>query len=180
MTFEAPALDVAFPNVGPGPDPLRLADFADAVEPTDPKTTDEPDTAHEAVVVLLQRDHHCGKCRRQVRAIADRYDEFRDRSAEVVSIVPEPRPKAQAWQDAYDLPFPLCADPEKTAGERFDQPIRFGPLGRLSDLIGRMPAAIVLDVREPDDVRVAHAHRGDSTLDRPEVDDLLEAVADLD
>ncbi|MCU4742292.1 peroxiredoxin family protein [Halobacteria archaeon AArc-m2/3/4] len=180
MTLETRALDVTLANVGPGPDPLRLGELADAVAPADPQTTDEPDPAHESVVVLLHRDHHCGKCRRQIRAVADRYDEFRDHGAEVVSIVPEPRGKAQEWQDAYDLPFPLCADPEKTVGERFGQPVRFGLLGQFSDLVGRMPAAIVLDVRDPDEIRIAHAHRGDSTLDRPEVDDLLEAVAGLE
>lgn len=170
-------VDFVLPNVGPGPDPLRLSDLADAVEPADPTTGDGADPAYDAVVVLLQRDHHCGNCRRQVRAVADRYDEFRDRRAEVVSVVPEPRETVESWQASYELPFPLCADPETVAAETFEQPVRFGPLGRLSDLLGRMPAAIVLDARDPGDVAVAYVHRGASTWDRPDVDDLL---AELD
>lgn len=174
------ALDAAFPNVGPGPDPLRLAELTAAAEPADPKTTDRLDPAHDAIVLLLQRDYHCGKCRRQVRAVADRYEEFRDRGATVVSIVPEPRDRVAEWQDAYDLPYPLCADPEKAAGRAFDQPVRFGPLGRHSDLLGRMPTAVVLDVHEPGDARVAHVHRGHSTLDRPTIDELLADVDELE
>ncbi len=161
--------ELSLPNVGPGPDPLSVSALvADAEEPLD------------AVVFLLQRDHHCGNCRRQVQAVADRYPEFRERRAEVVSIVPEPRERVASWQESYDLPYPLCADPSTTAGEAFDQPVRLGPLGRLSDLLGRMPAAIVLDVREPEAVEVAYTHRGNSTWDRPEIDELLAAVEGLE
>lgn len=166
------ALDVALENVGPGPDPLRIADLTAAVEPTDPKAGEE-DTAHDVVVLSLQRDHHCGNCRRQLRGFAERYDEFRDRGAEVVSIVPEPRDRVAEWQADYELPFPLCADPEATAGTALDQPVRFGPLGQLSDYLGRMPTTLVLSVREPGDLRVVAAYRGRNRWDRPTVEGLL-------
>ncbi len=161
--------EFSLPNVGPGPDPLSISALVAAAE--------EP---LDAVVLLLQRDHLCGNCRRQVQAVADRYPEFRERHAEVVSIVPESRERVATWQESYQLPYPLCADPSTAAGEAFDQPVRLGPLGRLSDLLGRMPAAIVLDVRDPEAVAVAYAHRGRSTWDRPEIDELLAAIAALE
>ncbi|NGM68725.1 peroxiredoxin family protein [Natronolimnobius sp. AArcel1] len=181
---------VALANVGPGPDTLTLAELADPVEPVDPTTTEEPDPAYEAVVVLLHRDHHCGQCRRQVRAVADRYDEFRDRGCQVVSIVPEPRERVEEWQETYDLPFPICADPDAVAGEAFDQPVRLGTLGEYFDFVGRMPAALVFNVRSDDVARLGApdqdsseaqltltaSHRGRTTMDRPDIDDLLATV----
>ena len=151
--MSAPAFELA--NVGPGPDPLSLSDLAEEVD---------------AVVVLLQRDHYCTNCRKQVRSVTDRYDAFRERNAEVVSIVPEPRERVAEWQDAYDLPFPLLADPDATAGEAYDQSVRFGFLGDLFDFVGRMPEAAIVDLRgEP---TVAWSHAGTSTFDRPSIDDL--------
>jgi len=149
----------ALPNVGPGPDPCSVPDLA---------------ADNDAVLLLLQRDDRCVNCREQVQAVADRYDEFERRDCEVVSVVPEPRETVAAWQDRYALPYPLLADPDATWGEEYDQPVRFGPLGRWSDFLGRMPEAVVLNCR--DVPRVAWTHRGRSTFDRPDVDDLLAAV----
>ncbi|ELY55031.1 peroxiredoxin family protein [Natronolimnohabitans innermongolicus] len=176
MSGETRASEVTLPNVGPGPDPLTLGELIDPVAPADPTTTEDAEPAHDAVLLLLHRDHHAGQCRRQVRAVADRYDEFRERGCQVVSVVPEPRERVGEWQDRYDLPFPLCADPDATAGEAFEQPVRLGPIGRHFDLIGRMPTAIVLAVDEDGDLSVVDAHRGRSNMDRPEIDDLLTAV----
>lgn len=152
-------VDTALPNVGPGPDPCSIPDLA---------------ADHDAVLLTLQRDDNCINCRKQVQALAERYDEFRERNCEVVSVLPEPRETAAEWQDRYDLPYPLLADPDATWGEAYDQPVRFGPLGRFSDFLGRMPEAVVFDCRaEP---RIAWTHRGRSTFDRPSIDDLLAAV----
>ena len=189
MTADAVrAARVPLPNVGPGPDTLTLAELAAPVEPADPTTTADPDPAYEAILVLLHRDHHCGQCRRQVRAVADRYDEFRERGCQVVSIVPEPRERVAEWQERYELPYPICADPEAVAGDALDQPVRLGALGRQFDFVGRMPAAIVLDVEDDlhaadasedagaPHISIAASHRGRTTMDRPEIDALLADV----
>ncbi|MXV62975.1 redoxin domain-containing protein [Natronorubrum sp. JWXQ-INN-674] len=168
--------EVTLPNVGPGPDPLTLAELAAPVAPADPTTTDDVEPAHDAILLLLHRDHHAGQCRRQVRAVADRYEEFRERGCQVVSVVPEPRERVRRWQERYDLPYPLCADPETDAGEAFDQPVRLGTLGEHFDVIGRMPAAIVLDIDDDGDISVVATYRGQTNLDRPEIDELLAAV----
>jgi len=153
------ALDFSLPNVGPGPDPLSLSALA---------------VDNDFVVLLFQRDEYCTNCRKQVRAVAERYDEFRERRTEVVSILPEPREAAANWQQRYDLPYPLCADPDASVGDAYDQPVRFGFLGKWSDFLGRMPVVVLIDVRaEP---AVVWSYRGSSTFDRPEIDEILATI----
>jgi peroxiredoxin Q/BCP len=148
-------LSFELPNGGSGPDPLRL----DQVEA-------------KFVVLLFQRDHHCGNCQDQVTAVADRYAEFREQNAVVVSVLPEPKERAAEWADSYDLPFPVLADPNSTTADRFGQPVRFGILGQLHDLIGRMPLALIID-RRHDEPRLVYSYVGDAPGDRPTVGSLL-------
>ncbi|MFD1527167.1 peroxiredoxin family protein, partial [Halolamina salina] len=146
------------PNVGPGPDPLSLAEL-------------EADFA----VLLLHRDFYCSECRQQVRRVKKRYDEFEARDAEIVSVLPEDRETAAEWQKQYHLPFPVVADPDTELGDRYEQPTRFGLLGKLHDVIGRMPAVVLLDLRFSDPIET-YAHRGDSRTDRPRIDEILDAI----
>jgi len=148
------------PNVGAGPDPLSFDALAED---------------NEFVLLLLQRDYHCTNCRSQVQAMATHYDEFADRNTEVVSVVPEPAERVADWQAEYDLPYPLCADPDKRVSEAYDQPVRFGVLGALSDFLGRMPKAVILDCRDADP-EVVYTHEGSSTWDRPEMAELFGAI----
>lgn len=159
MAEEAP--DVTLRNVATGPDPFSLSALPETVA---------------FVVLFLQRDHYCTKCRAQVRRVADRADEFRARDAEPAAVVPEPLDRVESWQASYDPPYPLLADPDADAGAAYDQPVRFGPLGRLSDFVGRMPEAAIVD-RRGDTLILASVHRGSTTGDRPSIDDLL---AELD
>ena len=153
--------EFSLPNVGPGPDPLSLSDL-------------ETDSA----VLFFQRDFYCTNCRKQVQALADRYDAFRDRDAEVISILPEPREQAGNWQDRYDLPFPLLSDPDAAVGDAYDQPVRFGLLGKLSDFLGRMPEVVVVDLRG-DEPELTWAYRGSSTFDRPDLEEVLSVLPGL-
>lgn len=149
------AIEFELPNVGAGPDPFV------------PSETDA-----DALVLLFLRDYHCPKCRAQVDAVVDRYDEFETRNVEVAAVLPEPRDRAVEW--APDgLPYPLLADADAAVGDAFDQPVRFGVLGKLHDFVGRMPAAAVLD---PWTGEITYRHEGDSPGDRPSVDELLAAV----
>ena len=157
--------DFELENVGAGPDPFSMSAAA---------RSDDVD----AIVLLFQRDYHCGNCRKQVAAVADRYGEFQALNALVVSILPESRDRAQSWQEAYDLPYPLLADPSTAVSDEFDQPVRFGVLGSLHDLVGRMPVAMVLDARDGAPTP-AYTYEGKMPADRPSIDDLLEAVGDV-
>jgi len=145
----APAFELA--NVGPGPDPCSLSALA---------------SEHAFVLVLLQRDHYCTNCRQQVQQVASRYHEFASRDAEVTSVVPEPREKVEEWQDAYDLPYPLLADP--------DVPLSFS-LVRTADVVTaaddpmRISADLVSLVE-----RATHVEMYTSVL----LPDVVDAVAD--
>ena len=148
------------PNVGAGSDTYSLTDaFDDA----------------DRVVVLLQRDYHCHKCRQQTKDVAERYEEFAERGAEVVVVLPDSPEKARGWAEKMKLPFPLLADEEATVGDEYGQEVRFGPIGRLHDFVGRMPVALVL-TKDGDGISVVYEHNGDSYGDRPSVDELLEHV----
>lgn len=155
--------DFSLPNVATGPDPFSMAALGDDVA---------------FVVIYFQRDHYCTNCRKQVRELGERVDDFHERDAEVVSIVPEPVERVAEWQDRYDLRYPLLADADAEVGEAYDQPVRFGVLGRFSDFFGRMPAVVVID-RRTDPQTIAHVHRGSSTFDRPDVDEILGVLDDL-
>ena len=158
-TSTEPVPEFELTNVAAGPDPFSLSAVAA-----------DPDV--DALVLLFQRDHHCGNCRKQVQAIADRYDEFEAMNATVVSILPEPAERARSWQESYDLPFPLLADPTTDVSDAYDQPVRFGILGSLHDLVGRMPVAMILDTRSGEPV-VGYTYEGRMPADRPDIDELL-------
>lgn len=151
------------PNVGAGPDPLSLDHLVS-----------DPDT--HVIILLLQRDYHCRNCRKQVTDVTDHYNDFRNLHTTVVSILPEPVERAAEWQRSYDLPFPLVADPEASVVAEYDQPVRFGLLGQVSDFFGRMPEAVVITAKG--NPRVVSLRRGRTTWDRPDATDLLEMVSD--
>jgi peroxiredoxin Q/BCP len=151
------AAEFSLPNAGSGPDPFSIAAL---------------DDEYEFVVLFFQRDHYCTNCRSQVQALAEQIDAFHDRGSEIVSIVPEPTDRVEEWQLQYELPYPLLADPDTEVGEAYDQPVRFGILGDLSDFIGRMPEVVIVD-RRGDSPEITYTHRGRSTFDRPDVNELL-------
>jgi len=149
-------------NAGVGPDPLTLADLQGSAD---------------FAILLLLRDSHCPKCRAQVTRVAEQADLAQQRGAAVVPVLPNRYEKATAWQERYDLPFPLLADPAGDLGDGYDQPRRFGALGRLPDLIGRMPKAVVLDLRtEP---TIVDTYEGTTPGDRPELSRLFDAIDEL-
>ena len=149
--------DFSLPNVAAGPNPFSLSALGEEVE---------------FVILFLQRDHYCTNCRKQVQQLADHVEAFHERNAEIVSIVPEPLERVESWQASYDLPYPLLADPDAEVGEAYDQPVRFGLLGRFSDFFGRMPEVVIID-RRGSEPEIAYVHQGRSTFDRPDIGDLL-------
>jgi len=149
-------------NAAVGPDPLSLSGIAEAVD---------------FAILLLLRDYHCPKCKKQVQEVAEAAEDLDRRDTAVVAILPDSYEKAQDWQEKFDLPFPLLADPGKEVGEKYDQGTRFGALGQLHDVIGRLPKAVVMDLRgEPE---VVHTHEGENPADRPDIEDLLDVVDDI-
>ena len=155
--------DFSLPNVAAGPNPFLLSALGEEVD---------------VVVLFFQRDHYCTNCRKQVQQLANHVEAFHERNAEIVSIVPEPLERVESWQASYDLPYPLLADPDAEVGEAYDQPVRFGMLGRFSDFFGRMPEVVIID-RRGSDPEIAYVHQGRSTFDRPDIEDLLDELDGL-
>lgn len=135
----------------------------------------ESSEEYDYIVLLFQRDYFCTNCRTQVQKVEDRYDEFQERNVQVVSILPENLSRAKDWEDNYNLSYPVVADKDSNISDRFDQPIRFGPLGSLHDLLGRMPLTVILDA-QGDELEVVFREAGSNPSDRPSVDDLLDEV----
>ncbi|WP_018256127.1 peroxiredoxin family protein [Halomicrobium katesii] len=157
------APDFELPNVGVGPDPLSLDRVIERVD---------------FAVLLLLRDYHCPKCKQQVQQIAEAAKQFAELNAVVLPILPEPVERARKWQSQFDLPFPLLADPDKQIGEAYDQPTRFGKLGRVHDMIGRMPESVILDTRG-DEAEIVYTYAGGSPGDRPEIETLVDEIDQL-
>lgn len=159
------ALDFELPNVGVGPDPLSLADVTDA---------------SDFAVLLFLRDYHCPKCKAQVSEISEHARRFNELKTAVLPILPEPRERAADWRDTVveEFPFPLLADGEKRVADQYDQPTRYGPVGALHDLLGRLPQAVVLDTRG-ENAEVIFTHRGDAIDDRPAAEELIGTVEDV-
>jgi peroxiredoxin Q/BCP len=149
-------------NAGVGPDPLSLSTVAEKAD---------------FAIVLLLRDYHCPKCKAQIQRVADKAEQLDRRDTAVLPILPNSYERAEDWQDRYDLPFPLLADPSKDVSDEYDQQRRFGVLGQLHDVIGLMPKSLVLDLR--DDPQIVETHQGRTPGDRPALETLLESVDDL-
>lgn len=148
--------DIGLRNAGPGPDPFKLDDVEERY-----------------IAVFLQRDYFCSQCRSQVQELAARYEAFQELDCAVVSILPEPIERCEQWVQNYNLPFPVLADPEAETADGFGQTVRFGLLGRFSDLLGRMPKVTVIDTEEG---TIVYDHSGSSTFDRPPIEEVLDAV----
>lgn len=162
MSDQPVAPDFELPNVGPGPDPCSLAAL----------TAD-----NDFLVLYFQRDHLCTNCRKQVKDVKERFESFQSRDALPVSILPETRGKGEQWQEKYDLPYPLLVDPWTDTPQAYEQPVRFGFIGDVSDFLGRMPRVVVIDARGPEP-RIVWTHSGRSTFDRPSSRDVLTAIDD--
>lgn len=165
MSSSAPGSEVVapsfeLPNVGVGPDPLSLDRIVDTVD---------------FAVLLLLRDYHCPKCKHQVQTLAEEARQFAELNAVALPILPEPVDRATEWQSQFDLPFPLLADPEKAIADKYDQPTRYGKLGQLHDMLGRLPESVVLDTRGGE-AEVVYTYEGESAGDRPEVETLIDEI----
>lgn len=125
-----------------------------------------------SLVVLFQRDYYCGNCRDQVADVADRIEEFRELDALPVSVLPESVDRTREWQAKVELPYPVLADPGGAVGDEYDQPSRFGVLGNVFDLVGRMPLAVVVRLDETGPT-VTTTYPGSTPSDRPDINELV-------
>lgn len=158
-------LSFELPNVGVGPDPLSVADLVSDVD--------------FAVMVFL-RDYHCPHCQEQVNSLSQAASDFNQHNTAVVPVLPESRERAAKWRDSFDrpFPFPLLADAHNRVADQYNQPTRYGIVGQIHDILGRLPKTVILDTRG-DEAEVVYTHSGKGVTDRPDIEDLLATVRDL-
>lgn len=162
MSGTQPATDFELPNVGPGPDPCSLATLAE----------------NEAFVVLcFHHDHDCADCRSQAKRAGERYAAFRARDAVAVSILPEPRERAEEWQERFELPHPLLVDSDATTSDDYGQPTRLTFLDELP-IFGRLPAVVVVDARGSTP-EIGWTYRGRSSWDHASMTTVLDGLDEL-
>jgi len=149
-------------NVGPGPDPCSLSALANG---------------NDFLALYLVHDDDCGDCRTSVKRVGDRYAAFRARDAVPVALLPESREATAEWLRA-SLPYPLLADPDGATAEAYGQRIRLEAVRDWASLFGRLPDAVVVDVRDHEP-ELAWAYRGKSTKDHPSTRDVLDAIDDI-
>ena len=148
------------PNVGAGPDPCSLSALA---------------REYDFLALYFMRDHECPACRKQVQRTRDRVDGFRARDAVAVPVLPHARETARAWQEEFEVPFPLLADPDSTVADGYGQPVRLAFASDLAGVFGRIPTVSVVDARGPDP-RVVWTDTGKALGDRPTTGEVLAAV----
>ena len=154
----APAFEA--PNVGGGPDPCSLSALA---------------REYDFLAFYFMRDHECSACRTQAQRTRDRVDGFRARDAVPVVVLPHSRETAQAWQDEFELPFPLVADADSTVASDYGQPVRLAFASDWADVFGRIPKVSVVDARGPEP-RIAWTYTGKVVEDRPTTNEVLSGV----
>lgn len=163
MSGSQPAPEFELPNVGPGPDPCTLSALA---------------AGESFVVLLFQHDRDCAECRSQAKRAGERFQALRARDAVAVSVLPGAREDAEEWQERFELPHPLLADPDASAGDDYGQPDRLGFLGEYLPVFGRLPAVAIVDARGPEP-EIGWTYRGKSTWDHASMATVLDAIDDL-
>lgn len=96
------------------------------------------------------------------------YEEFRERSAEILVVGPEgPKAFSNYWE-THGLPFVGLPDPEHRVLKLYGQEVRLFKLGR-------MPAQVVIDRAGS----VRYVHYGHSMRDIPPNEEILEILDQL-
>jgi len=72
------------------------------------------------VLAVLLGSHYCPTSRELVKRLAAGHARFRDRATAVAVVLPDVRERASLWDEQYDLPFPLLADPGEDGFDALD------------------------------------------------------------
>lgn len=155
--------------------PVRLGDLID--RPT---------------VIDLVRYYGCAPCRRQLMALADRYDAIRERGGGVLGVGPRAAYQARLLMERGRVPFPLLLDPDHAVGAavglgrqslrrwifdlrawwRWLRALLRSGQGMVSGGWWELPAILVIDA----ECVVRWSYLGRSMGDYPPVEETLEAL----
>ena len=96
------------------------------------------------------------------------YQEFVNRSTEIIAIGPEDVKSFADWWHNKHMPFTGIADPEHIIAKMYGQQVKLLKLGR-------MPALLVVDRQG----RIRYRHYGESMSDIPSDKDILSLLDEL-
>ena len=71
------------------------------------------------VIYFYPKDDTPG-CTRQACELRDAFSEFRERGAVILGVSPDDEESHARFRDKFSLPFPLLADPDKSAALAYD------------------------------------------------------------
>jgi peroxiredoxin Q/BCP len=72
----------------------------------------------QVVLYFYPKDDTPG-CTTEACEFRDSYDRFREQGIEVIGVSPDGADSHRKFKDKYELPFPLLADPDRTAAEAY-------------------------------------------------------------
>jgi peroxiredoxin Q/BCP len=100
--------------------------------------------------------------------LRDRYEEFKERGAEVLAIAPDSLEHARRYFEMHKIPFPCLADPERKVFRQYD--VKSAMIS-----LGQRPGLLIID-REG---IVRYAHLGWQQWELLSVDETLEQLDEL-
>jgi len=142
-------------NVGVGNGSVRAEDLA---------------ADSEYVLVVLLDSHYCSVSRELVRTLCAQYEQFQTLETEVVPVLPDITGRARLWDQQYELPFPMLADPATEDGSTD----AFGVFGQFQQRQSSLPATVLFACADGQLTVIDESE--ESTLDVPVVERLLERI----
>jgi peroxiredoxin Q/BCP len=93
--------------------------------------------AKSAVLLVFYPGDDTPVCTRQLCDYRDNLSAFRDLGVDVVAVNPQPLDSHASFAEKHDLPFPLCADEDKTVCKAYGAAGLLGMTKRALFLVGR-------------------------------------------
>jgi len=127
----------------------------------------------QPLLLMFYRGNWCPLCTAQIRELAARYRELRDRGARIVFASPQPEKETRRIAEKFDIEADFLCDPGNRAARKLGLlhvdgiPPGMGLLGYESDTV--FPTVVVADARGD----VIYACISDNYRVRPEPDDYL-------
>jgi peroxiredoxin Q/BCP len=97
--------------------------------------------------------------------LRDRYEEFKQRGAEILAIAPDSLDNARTYFQANDIPFPCLPDPDRKVFRQYD--VKSAMIS-----LGQRPGLFVIDKEGI----VRYAYLGWQQWEIPSVDETLEQL----
>lgn len=130
------------------------------------------------LLMLFYRGNWCPLCMAQIREVAEKYRELRERGVEVALVSPQPHQHTRRLAAKFDVPFRFLVDPDNRAAKHLGLfakdglPFGLQALGYATDTV--WPTVVITDARG----EILFADLTDNYRVRPEPSTFLEILED--